>query len=328
MGQTLTHGIYLPDEGERNCYSGLAANWGILDGAVGTVAEHTFQIAGKAPAVHTHVKSDITDLLNSNFIPSANNSYDFGSSSYQWNNIYSKGYYYNGIPWGLDQNNTWIGNNTFQGNIYHKSGTSTLVKGTIPSSTVYYGSFRHQTYAGDEINLFRGYIGTSGDNCYRWAIEPWVSGSNGRFQMRVSSDGSVRAFEVDGTEVSPYTTNVTDLGTSTNKWKTINGINPGALSLPVTALANTYDISGDITDLTGGNNSITAARTGWIFVKSDNATEISIENTTTGMGASDHSAAAATLMVSIPVTSGETLNIIANCTSIDKAYLLPCQGNV
>ena len=91
---------------------------------------------------------------------------------------------------------------------------------------------------------------------------------------------------------------------------------------------NTYNISGDITDLTGGNNSITAARTGWIFVKSDNATEISIENTVTGMGASDHSTVATTLMVSIPVTSGETLNIIANCTNIDKAYLLPCQGNV
>lgn len=62
MGQTLTHGVYLPDEGERNCYNGLAANWSILDGAVGTIAEHTTQIAGKAPAVHTHTKSDITDF--------------------------------------------------------------------------------------------------------------------------------------------------------------------------------------------------------------------------------------------------------------------------
>ena len=62
MGQTLTHGVYLPDEGERNCYSGLAANWSILDGAVGTVAEHTSALSGKAPLVHTHSKSDITDF--------------------------------------------------------------------------------------------------------------------------------------------------------------------------------------------------------------------------------------------------------------------------
>ena len=62
MGQTLTHGVYLPDEGERNCYSGLASNWSILDGAVGTVAEHTAALSVKAPLVHTHTKSDITDF--------------------------------------------------------------------------------------------------------------------------------------------------------------------------------------------------------------------------------------------------------------------------
>ena len=183
MGQALTHGVYLPDEGERNCYSGLASNWAILDNAVGTVAEHTSALADKAPLVHTHTKSDITDfpvlatvatsgsyndlsnipatfapsshvhgnltndgkigtvanvplitgtggavqagsfgnsantfcegndsrlsdartpvahthtksdvtnLLNSDFIPSANNSYDLGSSAYQWNNLYAK----------------------------------------------------------------------------------------------------------------------------------------------------------------------------------------------------------------------------------------------
>lgn len=124
MGQTLTHGVYLPDEGERNCYAGLAANWNILDGAVGTVAEHTTALSGKAPLVHTHTKSDITDfpaygnaagticegndsrlsdartpvahthtksdvtdLLNSDFIPSANNSYNLGSSTYKWKTI-------------------------------------------------------------------------------------------------------------------------------------------------------------------------------------------------------------------------------------------------
>ena len=147
MGQTLTHGMYLPDEGERNCYNGLAANWQILDSSVGTIAAHTAALAGKAPLVHTHVKaditdfpvygnaagticegndsrlsdartpvahthtkSDVTDLLNSNFIPSANNSYDLGSSSYQWNNLYAKNYYYDGVAWGLDKDNVWTAN--------------------------------------------------------------------------------------------------------------------------------------------------------------------------------------------------------------------------
>ena len=47
MGQTLTNGIYLPAEGERNCYAGLEGNWRSLDGLISTVA-------GKASASHTH----------------------------------------------------------------------------------------------------------------------------------------------------------------------------------------------------------------------------------------------------------------------------------
>lgn len=40
MGQTLEHGIFLPDEGERNCYAGLAANWRALDAHLGNTDIH------------------------------------------------------------------------------------------------------------------------------------------------------------------------------------------------------------------------------------------------------------------------------------------------
>ena len=40
MGQTLTNGIYLPNEGERNCYSGLAANWNAVDTLKGNYSLH------------------------------------------------------------------------------------------------------------------------------------------------------------------------------------------------------------------------------------------------------------------------------------------------
>ena len=40
MGQTLTNGLYLPDEGERYCYNGLASNWTILDAVVGGYNAH------------------------------------------------------------------------------------------------------------------------------------------------------------------------------------------------------------------------------------------------------------------------------------------------
>ena len=40
MGTTLDHGIYLPDEGERNCYDGLAGNWVALDNHLGNTNIH------------------------------------------------------------------------------------------------------------------------------------------------------------------------------------------------------------------------------------------------------------------------------------------------
>lgn len=36
MGQTLPHGVYLPDNGERNCYTGLSQNWQKLDNLIGS----------------------------------------------------------------------------------------------------------------------------------------------------------------------------------------------------------------------------------------------------------------------------------------------------
>lgn len=36
MGQTLPHGVYLPDNGERNCYTGLSQNWQKLDNLLGS----------------------------------------------------------------------------------------------------------------------------------------------------------------------------------------------------------------------------------------------------------------------------------------------------
>ena len=268
-----------------------------------------------------------------NLIPAANDAYDLGSSSYQWNNLYAKNYYYNGVAWGLDKSNVWRDSQTVLKNseaLYVLKRSNLKLGDPIPQNTQILGTFAFTGSDGANAGIVTFRDGSNGDTSliilarqrYNSNGDRDPSGFQYETRMDIGIDSSRNRY------IRPNSNGDIDLGTSTNKWKTLNGVNPGALSLPVTALNNTYDISGDITDLTGGNNSITAARTGWIFVKSDNATEISVENTTTGMGASDHSASATTLMVSIPVTSGESINIIANCTSLSHAYLLPCQGNV
>ena len=219
MSTTLTNGLKLPDKGSVDWYADMQNNYAILDGAVGTIADHTTALSGKAPLVHTHTKSDITDFpaygttagticegndsrlsdartpvahthtksditdlfnsantwsgystftsyisskesaaipaggygkgiafqdyqntrlgyiqpyltsdnakrlligadsgdvaINSSLIPHVSNTYNLGSSSYQWNNVYSKGYYYNGVAWGLNKANVWTANNQF-----------------------------------------------------------------------------------------------------------------------------------------------------------------------------------------------------------------------
>ena len=305
MGQTLTHGVYLPDEGERNCYNGLASNWTILDGAVGTVAEHTSALSGKAPLVHTHsksditdfpaygnaagticegndarlsdartpvahthTKSDVTDLLNSNFIPSANNSYDLGSSSYQWNNLYAKNYYYNGVAWGLDKANEWTNIQRMTSNPavwYLRNNTVTL--GSAPSSNRYIGMF-FEDVNGADLGYVSFQANKNGYNSIMFSLRN-SDGTNaytGVLRYRASTTGAY-CFFPENSEC--------DLGTSTNKWKTLNGINPGALSLPninyTADNPDVYNVGTDINDQTKNTSdplhlSWTAPADGWLSI--------------------------------------------------------------
>ena len=264
MGQTLTHGVYLPDEGERNCYAGLAANWQILDTSVGTIAANTAALSGKAPLVHTHTKADITDfpvygttagticegndsrlsdartpvahthtkgdvtdLLNSDFIPSANNSYNLGSSSYQWNNLYAKNYYYNGTAWGLDQPNVW---NTYQtikgyyfGNEQSTNGRTCLYltsnRDTVGQSGIYITKFRQNRVQGGLQPLDLHYLAID-------ILENSIR-TNGILSLNITGWNN----DIPSGTVLYSTLTDAQLGSPLAPWKTLNGINPGALSI-------------------------------------------------------------------------------------------------
>ena len=61
MGTTLENGVYLPSEGERNCYAGLKTNWEILDQKVADVTALQQAVAG---ALHRQIVASlpITDI--------------------------------------------------------------------------------------------------------------------------------------------------------------------------------------------------------------------------------------------------------------------------
>ena len=360
MGQTLTNGVYLPDEGERNCYAGLAANWNILDGAVGTVAEHTSALSGKAPLVHTHTKSDITDfpaygnaagticegndsrlsdartpvahthtksdvtdLLNSDFIPSANNSYNLGSSSYQWSNLYAKNYFYNGVAWGLDKANTWTGTNSFYAILPTQNG------GNIGNaSSLHFNGFFEAVFTYNQIKL-------NGDRG-AWIVPVWSGASSGMQLLTVdgikplqigiattdannrtvldSSQGYINIYTgTVGTnnkiDILPMNSSNSNLGSSTYKWKTLNSINPGALSLPDLS-------SGTGVSLSAGANSYSPPSSGWLSINLTGAISVVC-------GDFCHSG---TDMISVPVVKGSTYTVTVATSG--TAYLFVSQGNV
>ena len=339
MGQTLTHGVYLPDEGERNCYSGLAANWQILDTSVGTIAEHTSALSGKAPLVHTHTKSDITDLLNSDFIPSANNAYDLGSSSYQWNNLYAKNYYYNGVAWGLDKENVWSANQKITNNpsyLYFKNTSMTM--GTAPTSNKFSGAIfqdsnntelgnvTYKKHKNSNNVLILNVKNTDGTNNYECSAS-----------LSLTPSGSA-SFYPEGVDCN--------LGQSTTPWKTLNGINPGALSLPDYNRFEPIDFSQWDVNL-GWNNLYTPSEDGWLYAEIVDAATNSIyvysatiqpvQGVQRKYGASaqgngsQQTGYGGGLAVMIPVRKGIQYRFLIKASAVSDIYnvvFYPCLGNV
>lgn len=389
MGTTLTHNVYLPDEGERNCYSGLAANWQILDDAVGAIAgkanaSHTHGnisndgaigstsglpvITGtdgvlttgtfgntsgtfcegndsrlsdaRTPVAHTHTKSDVTDLLNSNFIPSVNNSYDLGSSSYQWNNIYAKGYFYNGVAWGLDKANVWTGSNQFNTSVRFSGQTGINFArggnvGTLPSSVMYYG-FQNALDSNDNVfDRIRSYIGTAGTNFqehvkYAWNdLTKYVT-----INYWINADGSDSEYKLSVKRLVPAASNTTDLGTSTNQWKSLNGVNPGALSLPDYSKAQNLDVSaqGLNWSTTGARIAYTPTVSGWLQITASGGSGSYMtmldSGTTPRAGQRITGDGIDRLFLTHPVVENHTYWIYIVSSSIETARIIPCLGNV
>ena len=386
MGQILTHGVYLPNEGERNCYSGLAANWRLLDGAIGTVAAHTTAIAGKAdishthgnitndgkvgttanlplitgtggavqagsfgnaantfcegndsrlsdartPVAHTHGKSDVTDLLNSNFIPSANNSYDLGSSSYQWNNLYAKNYYYNGVAWGLDKANTWSGDNTYASIYlkYNSSGQHADLYWRDENNDALC-NFRHNAQS---ITLGKRYTGKT----------VWYQGA----QIAINQNGTIELKSYDGTNshsiilssesLYPATTNDLNLGTSTNKWKTLNGINPGALSLPDISEYTNLTSNIPSASLDGSTNidlSSYITNNGWLSIvvpdtNTDDFVFVQVMGTLANRYFMSGARGAGFISLMMPINRGGDVLAKIKASSVTFCRFYQCMGNV
>ncbi len=190
-------------------------------------------------------------------VPSATDTYNFGSPSVQWNNAYIKSLTINGVACGdiLTHNASEFvdvstaqaiaGDKRFKGVIVRNVGNFTAGEAPTVQTTCYV--LRHTnndaTYVANAIN---SYVFTTGESMCELTQIPCI-GSIARTWFRTNTDGSYSIYS--------YTRNGA-LGTSSYKWKDvqtekINGINPGALSL----WSNNY-ISLDTTNFDVTNTTI------------------------------------------------------------------------
>ena len=275
--------------------------------------------------------ADASDIA---FRPIVNGTHKLGSSSYQWSAVYAQTYYYNGTAWGLDKANVWTGTQTIEQSTYAqlKLKNSTIKLGdAIPSSQKTVGAV---VFVGsDNGNMgFMDFRDSAQGNTFIRILARQKYDANGDR----STSGTIYESGIDigvlnnkTLFVAPTLNAVVHLGTSANKWLTINGINPGALSLP--NKDNSVDITSEFTDLTGGDIFYIPPADGWITITADNeifCAVVSSTHRTTFWCQSASATSISNACVTIPVKYLQHFKARIKSTNAITVTFYPCLGNV
>lgn len=175
--------------------------------------------------------------------PNADNAYECGSSTNIWKNLYG----YHGYFKGQQQGDEYSSNAS-------TNLTLTAKRDTLGVSGCLIDSFRANTSQGTGSHIIGLAIKENSvryEGCrFGWY---WDNNLNGySFEFKPTTQGTNQAVKHN-------------LGTSVDKWDTINGLEPSALGMP--DLDNSIDISGYITNFGAGTvNEYTPLADGWISI--------------------------------------------------------------
>lgn len=261
---------------------------------------------------------------NKSVYPYSNNDIDLGIATHQWNNLYAKNYYYNGTAWGLDKANVWSAINSYSAGIELAGARYAYI---LPEFAANYSGISILTNSFGKSVKIGSYTTDASNNIV-------LNTSIGFLELAAGtgSDGNI-------VRIQPRNGTLAELGTSTNKWKTLNGINPGALSLPNYSDTTYIDISGSIVppsgettiNYSGGGNQYTPPVDGWLSIRCDGATFLQIYRNAyncPGTTASRQEASGK-LVVTLPVLKNTTYTIRINTSGATNVFqLYPCLGNV
>lgn len=338
MGQTLTNGIFLPNEGERNCYTGLASNWRAIDGYIGGYNVHVADVVihvsqadrDKWDAVDN--KADTTALT----AHTGNTTIHVTAADKQtWDTVTTKANDTDVMHLTGDETSTGkkvfgdmaTFDGSYLGNEASANARTAIVvesnQDTHGQSGIYITKFRQNKAQGS----------MSGNDVVYIAFDVLENSVRTNQALRASFTQFVNDIP---TRVIFYSDVNGDrfLGTAATKWTHINGLNPGALSLP--DISAGVDISGYIT--AGNNhNEYTPTVDGWISVilkSTSGATAVFIYQGDFSNGYYGSTAlpnqSEPVAMSCLPVKAGTVVNIDTKGANsyVYAAKFFPCMGNV
>lgn len=268
MTTTLSNGVKVPDIGSHNWGSDLETNWLLLNACIGAVGSNvqtyrantwtasqtfTLPIYGDVVGTATMASSD----ASGNDIPTTYaTKTELAAKAADSEVVHKAG------AETITGDKTHSGILGITGNNLFAWERPQVTMGTLPSSTVYYGTTRYRDSEQATFCLQRGSVATTGTTTMNWYAYAWNDASIYRgFTLSISADGTAA-------QLKPLNNATTDLGTSANKWKSLNGVNPGALGMP--DFSKYVDISSSITDLSGEliniNNNLLSSAPGWISI--------------------------------------------------------------
>lgn len=352
MSSTLSEGVRVPDIGSTSWGADVNFNWGLLNTALANISGNVktnVENTWTAPQTFTETISGSIDGTAARAVG------DEGGTNIK-TALATKAADNSVVH--LAGAETITGDKTFQGYTYidKQSGltTATAVSDcslafTKQSSLVFFQTRGSSNLKSYNSFLWSGYLNSSTPNRYgriKLCRSMGVYGDANEYTPDTSFsfiDFAIHYKFVnitdnvqiinDGTEnaIKPVTNNATDLGTSGNKWKTLNGINPGALGLQNFNAGITLDTTNwDKTGEYGVNaNFWTPTVNGWLTV---------LITGTPGTGWVQLSQADSLGQFSVCLSTGyswATIPVVANgsckicllCSTV-SAKFYPCLGNV
>ena len=294
---------------------------GISNSDIDDIADDAGYSSGSLPA-----SEDI--FITGDIIPNTDNSVDVGASSKNIKMIYTKGITINGkTPANDDDVVHKSGNETISGTKTFSNGFT--VNKPSPRLQTKSTTYSSETTSGMTVGDI-AFLNNSG-GFSSWILDQLRDNLTKRLCFRVypHAGGAYKGFAFDE-NCTLYAENTNSaLGTFANKWKTINGINPGALSLPSTT--GLINIASSITALDGVTvNSFTPQVDGWLILNGTSALNDGFIYAHQGrIGASSTANSAwYRCVILLPVVAGVEVSVICKLNAITWANIVPCRGNV